>query len=146
MSDEMMYDSDVEDNLCHENSNVQELRRLLREIDHIMEQGISPPASWYEKRYKQIEIYAELGWMQMARRFENCDGYLYNASLNTMNRLEDRMDEYHRKGYFDLQEYQYLLSDIDAIWNYYTTKYIGNESDPDVGDLIVGLTHLMNKL
>ena len=41
---------------------------------------------------------------------------------------------------------QHCIHDIQNLWNYYKSTYIGDESDPDVGDLIVGLTHMMANL
>lgn len=128
------------------NSNVRELEMLCREIDHIMANGISPPEAWYERRYENLQTYSELGWTSMAQRFHHIDHYIQNTSMNILNNLEDLMEEYHNKQFFHLRNYQHLLHDIGELWTYYQTTYIGNESDPDVGELIVGLTHMMRHL
>jgi hypothetical protein len=139
------YDNHTEDHL-QKNTNVRELEMLCREIDHLMAQGISPPESWYEKRYINLQVYSELGWSSMAYRFQRMDRYIENTSMNIMNNLEDLLEEYHQKGHFHLRHYQHAVHDIQDLWNYYKTTYIGDESDPDVGDLIAGLTHMMSNL
>jgi hypothetical protein len=128
------------------NSNVRELEQLREEIDSIMANGISPPEAWYQKRYINIQIYSELGWSHMAQRFDRIDRYIHNTAMNIMNNIEDLLEGFHRKGHFQLRYYQHLIHDIETLWNYYKTTYIGNESDPDVGDLIVGLTHMLSNL
>lgn len=129
-----------------ENRNVRELAMLRREIETLVQRGICPPATWYEHRYSNLQTYAELGWASMAHRFQHTDRYIMDTSMNILNNLEDLMEEFHQKRYFHLRNYQHLVDDIHNLWNYYKITYIGNESDPDVGDLIVGLTHMMSHL
>jgi hypothetical protein len=129
-----------------ESRNVRELTMLRREIETILERGICPPAAWYEHRYHNLETYAELGWSSMAHRFQRIDRYIQDTSMNILNNLEDLIEEFHRKRHFHLRHYQHLLDDIQNLWNYYKMTYIGNETDPDVGDLIVDLTHMMSNL
>ena len=119
---------------------------LRREIDALMERGISPPPHWYEHRYQNLQTYSELGWLSTAQRFHRLDRYIHDTAMNILNNLEDLMESYHRKQYFNLRHYQHLIHDIQNLWNYYKSTYIGDESDPDVGDLIVGLTHMMANL
>ena len=111
-----------------------------------MERGISPPTHWYEHRYQNLQTYSELGWSSTAQRFHRLDRYIHDTAMNILNNLEDLMESYHRKQYFNLRHYQHLIHDIQNLWNYYKSSYIGDESDPDVGDLIVGLTHMMANL
>jgi len=150
---EMDYMADTEEEQVQEQtddhlqcSNVRELEMLRREIDHLQAQGISPPVAWYEQRYLNLQTYSELGWSCMAHSFYRIDSYIHNTSLNILNNLEDLMEEHHRNQYFNLCNYQHLIRAIWDLWTYYKTTYIGSESDPDVGDLIVGLTHLMSHL
>lgn len=150
---EMDYMADTEEDQSQaqaqdlqENPNVRELDMLRREIDQLQAQGISPPASWYEHRYQNLQTYSELGWSSMAHRFHRIDRYIQNTSMNILNNIEDLMETYHRRQHFNLRNYQHLIHDIQDLWNYYKDTYIGTESDPDVGDLIVGLTHMMSHL
>jgi hypothetical protein len=147
MEDQYMGDDerDTQEHL-EKNSNVRELEQLREEINSIMTNGISPPEAWYQKRYINIQIYSELGWSHMAQRFDGIDRYIHNTAMNIMNNIEDLLEDFHRKGHFHLRHYQYMIHDIETLWNYYKTTYIGNESDPDVGDLIVGLTHMLSNL
>ena len=145
MADDEQEQSQTEDHL-QENSNVRELEMLRREIDQLQVQGISPPATWYERRYINLQTYSELGWSSMAHRFHRIDRYIQDTSMNILNNLEELLDEYHHKQYFNLRHYQHLIHDIQHLWTYYRSTYLGTESDPDVGDLIVGLTHMMSHL
>ncbi len=138
-------EQDTQDHL-EKNSNVQELEHLREEIDSMMNNGMSPPATWYERRYHNIQIYSELGWTHMASRFDGIDRYIHATAMNIMNNIEDLLEDFHRKGHFHLRHYQYMIHDIENLWNYYKTTYIGNESDPEVGDLIIGLTHMLSNL
>ena len=138
-------EQDTEEHL-EKNSNVRELETLREEIDAIMEQGLSPPHAWYQKRYNNIQIYSELGWSSMAYRFQRMDRYIQNTAINIMNNIEDLLEEFHQKQHFNLRYYQHMVHDIEDLWTYYKTTYIGDESDPEVGDLIVGLSHMMSNL
>jgi hypothetical protein len=133
-------------NIEQPNHNVRELEMLRREIDFIMEHGLRPPLSWYEKRIHNIQTYSELGWYQMAERFNNLDHYIHSTALNILNNIEEQLEHYRHEEIFHLRHYQHMIHDIEEVWKYYQTTYIGNESDPDVGDLIVGLTHLMHNM
>lgn len=149
MQEQEQYMADDEEEAeqhLEKNSNVQELESLREEIDSIMEQGLSPPHAWYQKRYINIQIYSELGWSSMAYRFQRTDRYIQNTAINIMNNIDDLCEEFHQKQHFNLRYYQHMVHDIEDLWNYYKTTYIGDESDPDVGDLIVGLTHMMTNL
>lgn len=144
--DYMADDEQEQEQDAHESANVRELAMLRREIDTLMEREISPPALWYEHRYHNLQIYSELGWSSMAHRFHRLDRYIYDTSMNIMNNLEDLMESYYRTQCFHLRHYQHLIHDIQNLWNYYKSTYIGDETDSDVGDLIVGLTHMMANL
>ena len=145
---DVQYQQEQQEQLQHleKNNNVRELEQLREEIDSIMANGISPPEAWYQKRYINIQIYSELGWTHMAQRFDGIDRYIHNTAMNIMNNIEDRLEEFHQKGHFHLRYYHHLIHDIEELWNYYKTTYIGEESDPEVGDLIVGLTHMLSNL
>ena len=132
--------------MVEKNENVRELERLREEIDQLQAQGISPPLTWYEERFHHLVTYSELGWASMAERFHGLDRYIENTSLNILHNLEDLVESFYQNGHFNLRHYQHLLHDIETLWNYYQTTYLGEESDPEVGDLIVGLTHLMRNL
>lgn len=146
MADDEQEQEQPEEQDPQESANVRELAMLRREIDTLMERGISPPTHWYEHRYQNLQTYSELGWSSTAQRFHRLDRYIHDTAMNILNNLEDLMESYHRKQYFNLRHYQHLIHDIQNLWNYYKSSYIGDESDPDVGDLIVGLTHMMANL
>jgi hypothetical protein len=122
--------------------NVRELEMLRHEIDNILGNDIEPPHSWYETRYNHIEIYSELGWLSLAHRFYQKDHYMHDSAQNVIHNLEVLQKQFHQTRQFHLPYYQHLIHDIENIWNYYQDKYIGDESDPDIGDLIVGLTYI----
>ena len=146
MQEDYIADDEGETEHLEKTSNVHELESLRDEIDAMMEQGLSPPHAWYQKRYNNIQIYSELEWSSMAYRFQQTDRYIQNTALNIMNNIEDLLEEFHQAHHFNLKYYQHMVHDIEDLWTYYKTNYIGDESDLEVVDLIVGLTHMMSNL
>jgi len=128
------------------NDNLKELEVLRQEIDFMIQQGIDPPKDWYRIRHNNIQIYSGLGWSAFAKRFDNIDYHLQNTALNIMNNIEDLLEEFDDHGYFNLRYYQHLIHDIENMWHYYTTTYIGDETDLQVSDLIIDLSHILSKM
>ena len=142
METDPMYMADDEADANKESKNVKELRELRREIDRIVAEGLCPSEEWYEARRCTIETYSELDWSGLVDRFDEHDLYMHSTALNIMYSIQVLLEEYDQMGHFDLRNFQHLIHDIHNIWTYFKDKYIGEETDTDVCDLIVGLSHI----
>ncbi len=145
------YDSDIEldieDALTHlkEFSNEKQLELLKREIGHIMVHSVVPSEGWYDERFEHINLYAHLGWSQLAQRFHNKDEYLHNTAIYIMRLADELLEERGSKPNFHLTTYYNLIMNVQNIWNYYKQVYCNDESDIDMMGLIEGMTFLFKK-
>jgi hypothetical protein len=137
---ESAYDGDEEEEEVEE-SNWDKLQKLCHEIEQIIINMTDPPLSWYLERYDMILIYSRLEWSAFAKHCGEYDNYIVDTSLIIIDNIEYLLDEFHQTGKFHLRFYQIMLQDINNLWRYYTETYIGEERDPDIGDLIMSLTH-----
>jgi hypothetical protein len=136
---------DLEDELStlDQYDNHTQLILLNKEIQYMMIYGIQPAESWYQDRIRYVYTYSELGWKNMSTRFHNKDDYLYRQSQLIADMLEALLQEWSTSPEFNRCTYARLLYEMDRLWRYYQTQYVGNETDDKVVDLIEGLTHLM---
>ena len=140
MNQEYMADDESDENT--ENKNLKELRKQRREIDKIMEEGIVLYETWYLIRCRTIQTYSELDWSGLVERFREHDRYMCDTASNILYNIQELLHEYTHKRHFDLRNYQHLIHDIENIWIHFTDKYIGEEKNIDVCELIVGLSHM----
>ena len=142
METDRMYMADDEADANKESKNIKELRELRREIDRIVAEGLCPPEEWYQTRRCTIVTYSELDWRGLVDRFDEHDLYMHSTALNIMYNIQVLLEEHDQMGHFDLRNFQHLIHDIHNIWTHFKNKYIGEETDTDVCDLIVGLSHI----
>lgn len=140
------YDSDVdiEDALTHlkDFSNEKQLEILKREIGHIMVHALIPSEGWYDERFEHINLYAHLGWSQLAQRFHKKDDYLHDTAIYIMRLSDELLEERGSKPNFHLTTYYNLIMNVQNIWNYYKQVY-GSSDDTDMMDLIESMSFLM---
>jgi hypothetical protein len=145
-SDTMDEDTteDIEWELQHikDFSNEKQLDLLRREVGHIVDHGLFPSEEWYDKRFEHINMYSQLTWIETANRFHNKDQYIHDTSLQTMGLLDELIEERGTRPNFNILTYHRVINNIYNIWNYYSQTYMGNEDDPDMMDLIEGMTFL----
>lgn len=133
-----VYDFDTSD----AEKNLRELNELYNEATQMLINGIKPTEGWYDDHFKYIYKYSQLNWRDMAERFRNKDNIVFSLATTITLYIDELMEEYGGKPDFDFNKYYTVLCNIVNIWNYYSEKYIGDETDKDVLDLIEGLTFL----
>ena len=135
-------ESDIENDLEHlkELDNEKQLNVLKREIGHIVAHGLFPSEGWYDERFAHINMYSQLGWSHLAKKFHNSDQYIHDTSIYIMRLSDELLEERGSKPNFHLRTYHSLIHNIYNIWNYY--KQIYCEED-DMMDLISGMSGLM---
>ena len=123
--------------------NLTQLYVLKQEINHIMIHNIPLSESWYDDRFRNIQTYSQLNWCELMYKFHNKDKYIHDTAQLIMRLCDELLEECSIKPNFHLPTYYKLIHDISDIWTYYHSKYMGEEDDADVIDLIEGLTYLM---
>lgn len=123
-------------------SNLTQLLLLKSEIDHIVSHNCLPKEDWYNERIKYIRIYSQLNWNDLIQTFYGKDNYMFQMSMKIKNTCEVLLEEASTKPIFNLQLYYNLIHDIHSIWHHYFMKYMGEETDPDMIDLISNMTHM----
>jgi len=136
-------DTDIEWALAHlkEYDNEKQLDLLRREIGHIVAHGLQPSEGWYDERFEHINLYAHLGWSQLAQKFHNKDEYIHDNSIYIMRLADELLEERGCKPNFHLGTYHRLIHSVQSIWNYYKQLY-GSGDDTDMMDLIEGMSFL----
>jgi len=124
-------------------TNHEQLMILVKESQHMMIYGILPNEDWYQQRSTYLHAYSDLSWKAMSERFQNKDPYLHETAGAIANMLETLLDEWSVAPVFNLATYARLLYEMDRLWKYYHTQYVGDETDEDIVDVIEGLTHMM---
>ncbi len=135
---------DIEYQLLHlkEYDNLKQLDLLRREIGHIAAHGIIPSEGWYDDRFPYITIYSKIDWSNLAERHKNKDVYIYNTAIFIIRLINELLEERSYKPNFTIKTYYALIHNIQSIWTYYNSMYIGDEEDNDVIDLIEGMKFL----
>ena len=123
-------------------SNLEQLHALQGELTHFVEHGIDPEEEWYVSRYYFIELYSQLRWNDFAESFKDKDDYLYEFSLAIHMMLGELINEYSTRPTFTFELYCSAINSIAEVWHYYNDKFMGDEEDLDIVDLIESLTFM----
>ncbi len=122
--------------------NLGDLQRLYEEATEMIRTNQPPSEGWYDNRYKYIYKYSHLNWDEMASRFRNKDLLIYDLCVQTKLHIQDILDGYSGVPNFDFNIYYTIICNILKLWNYYSNKYVGDESDTDLVDLAEALSFL----
>ncbi len=125
-----------------ETDNLADLQNLHEEATDMMRNNIQPTEGWYDDRYKYIYKYSHLNWDEMATKFKDKDNIMYHLCTTTKMYIRDILDGYSGTPNFDFSLYYTILSNIIHLWNYYSNKYVGDETDIDVIKLIESMSFL----
>jgi hypothetical protein len=138
-------ETDIEWALSHlkEYDNEKQLDLLKREIGHIVAHGLQPSEGWYDERFEHINLYAHLGWSQLAQKFHNKDEYIHDNSIYIMRLSDELLEERSTKPNFHLGTYHRLIHSVQNIWDYYKQVYCSVDGDTDISDLIESMSFLM---
>ena len=136
---EYAYDSDTE---AQPQNNLEELQYLLDEAQHMILHGIVPTEGWYDDHFRYVYKYSKVDWNDIIKRFRDKDNIMYELAANIKYTIETLMESYSGKPDFDFNDYYVVLQNIFNIWRYYSNKYMGDETDSDVLDIIEGMTFL----
>lgn len=131
-------DSDEEEQV----DNLADLERLYAEATEMIAKNQPPTEGWYDDRYKYIYKYSHLNWDEMASKFLNKDQYIHDLCIQTKAHIQDILDGYSGTPNFDFRLYYIILTNILTLWRYYSNKYVGEETDTDIVDLVEALTFL----
>ena len=122
--------------------NLKELYELYNEATEILVNKSPVSEGWYEERFVYIYKYSQLNWQDLADRFRYKDKIVYDLAITIKLYIDELMDDYGGKPTFEFAKYYTVLCNIINIWQYYSEKYIGGETDSDMLDLIEGMTFL----
>lgn len=122
--------------------NTQQLEILNREVAYIATNGIKPLDNWYDDRFEYIVKYSELGWKELAERFNFKDKYIFDTAQLIIQLISRLLEERAIKRFFYIPTYHTLLYNIKNIWEYYNTTYVCGETDIEIVDLVEGLAYL----
>jgi len=122
--------------------NEKQLRLLKQEISHIVIHHLSPPEGWYDERYEYIDMYSNLDWSGLAKRFHNKDEYIHNTAICILHLIDELVEERSIRPTFHLYTYYNLIHCIYNIWKYYEQIFITDETDDEIAELIEGLKYL----
>ena len=136
--------SDVEWELEHleEYDNVKQLQILKKEINHYTIHGVTPSEGWFDERFRHIDTYSKLDWIELAQRFKDEDKYMHDSAHYIRFLLDELIDERATKPTFNLTQYNQLLHIISNVWEHYVHAYLDDNTDADIDDLLVGITNL----
>ncbi len=122
--------------------NLGDLQRLYEEATVMIKNNQAPSEGWYDDRYKYIYKYSHLNWNEMASRFRNKDLVIYDLCVQTKLHIQDILDGYSGVPNFDFNTYYTIICSIIKLWEYYSNKYVGDESDTDLVDLAEAMSFL----
>ena len=120
----------------HEVDKGTQLELLRREITYVLQHEIRVDQEWYEARTPFIYSYQTVDWGSVISRFNGKDPHMHLTASNITVLLALLEDQLSVSAYFNLHTYYKLLDEIHHIWTYYKQRYVGNETDEDVVDLI----------
>lgn len=120
-------------------SNLDELYSLYNEASHMIVNNTKPSEGWYEDKFKYIYKYSTIDWDGLIARLGDKDKIIQTLATQIKHIVDDLMDDYGGKPDFDFNKYFNLLTNIINIWRYYSDKYMGDEKDSDILDLIEGM-------
>ena len=120
----------------HEMSKYPQLELLRREITYVLQNEIQPSREWFDARTPIVYSYQTVDWSGMINRFNGKDPHMHLTASNITVLLALLEDQLSVSAYFNLHTYYKLLDEIHHIWTYYKQRYVGNETDEDVVDLI----------
>jgi hypothetical protein len=126
----------------NDQGNLEQLLALQQELTHFVEHGVDPEEEWYTVRYPYIELYAQLRWADFANTFRDNDDYLYEFSMAIHMMLGELIHEYSTRPTFNFEMYCSAINSIAELWDYYSKKYMGSETDLDVVDLIEAMSFM----
>lgn len=142
-------DFDIEEALyqIEDYDNMTQLQMLNQEIQHIMEHGVQPPQEWFEMRFQKVYQYSELDWMKIVKQFQGKDTsdeatYIMETCHTIVLMIQTIIDEWAVSPVFNLSTYYQLINDMENLITVYRTIYIGDETDEDMADLILGISQL----
>jgi hypothetical protein len=153
MNTEMDYEMDCDDEIKDEPieirlskldyyDNYKQLEILREEIFYILDNDLQPHEQWYQERITKVHLYMDLGWAKLYSKFINKDDYIYYTAYRIESNINSILEDWSTQPCFNLSTYYQVLEDIDNIWKYYNDKYVGDEDESDIVDLIEDLTHL----
>lgn len=120
----------------HEVDKGTQLELLRREITYVLQNEIQPSREWFDARTPIVYSYQTVDWSGMINRFNGKDPHMHLTASNITVLLALLEDQLSVSAYFNLHTYYKLLDEIHHIWTYYKQRYVGNETDEDVVDLI----------
>lgn len=120
----------------HEVDKGTQLELLRREITYVLQNEIQPSREWFDARTPIVYSYQTVDWSGMINRFNGKDPHMHLTASNITVLLALLEDQLSVSAYFNLHTYYKLLDEIYHIWTYYKQRYVGNETDEDVVDLI----------
>lgn len=139
----MEIDEEVQDQIHHEQSNVEQLQELQAEITHYVEHGEIPEEEeWYEDRIKYIQTYSYLNWEDFYERFKTRDTYIHEQSWEIYKALNSLLEEYSIRPVFDFDTYCFAINAIAELWHHYSIRYI--DSDTKYDSDVVDITEMMS--
>ena len=139
-------DIDMEERICNESveeeddstNNLDELYSLYNEASKMIINNVRPSEGWYEDRFKYIYKYSTIDWDGLIKRLGDKDHIILHLAIQIREVIESLMDDYGGKPDFNFNKYFSLLTNVINIWKYYNEKYMGDETDSDIIDLIEG--------
>lgn len=134
--------SETETEVVEEEDNLRDLYRIHEEATYLLTNNLKPIDEWYTTRLKYIEKYSELGWEEMANRFRNKDNIVYDLCMRINMYIDDILQSYNKDKKFDFSVYYSVLCNIVNLWKHYSEKFVGQETDTDIIDLVEGLAFL----
>jgi hypothetical protein len=138
---EMEFDIDSDDEEQGQD-NLSILQNLYQEATSMIQTNTPPTEGWYDERYKYIYKYSKLNWEEMATRFKNKDKLIYDLCTYTKLYIQEILDGYRGEPDFDFNTYYTILCNILRLWEYYSNKYVGYETDTDLMDLAEAMSFL----
>ncbi len=140
---EMEFDMDTDDEEQEQGQdNLSILQNLYQEATSMIQTNTPPNEGWYDERYKYIYKYSKLNWEEMAARFKNKDNLIYDLCTYTRLHIQEILDGYRGEPDFDFNTYYTILCNILRLWEYYSNKYVGTETDIDLMDLVEAMSFL----
>ncbi len=138
---EMELNTDLEES-TEEEDNLGDLERLYNEATYMMKNNIIPTEGWYDDRYKYIYKYSHLNWDEMSSKFRNKDSLIYDLCVHTKMYIQDILDGYSGTPNFDFNTYYMIICNVLRLWKYYSNKYVGDETDIELVDLVESMSFL----
>lgn len=136
--DEMMIENESMEDDQTGQENLDELYSLYNEASRMIVNNTRPSEGWYEERFKYIYKYSKIDWDGLIKRLGDKDKIILNLSIQIKDNIDSLMEDYGGKPDFDFNKYFNMLTNVINIWKYYSDKYMGEETDSDIIDLIEG--------